>query len=131
MKAFLENIEIWLCMAGVAVIFLIPALLIGDPDLYWKATALTAVAVGMIHGMVFWLVRRRQRSVRRAFITHVRGMLMDRVNNQLMIILAGVGDEAGQKEVEDLKASVEDISDLIRSLNEESLTLWEKRYAKG
>lgn len=131
MRQFLANIEIWLTLAGLGVIFLVPTLLLDDTGLYWRVTAITAIAVGVVHGMIFWVVRRQQRVIRRAAVAQIRCMLMDRVNNQLMVVLSRGQRGDREEDLERLKASVDDISSLIGSLDEESLTRWQLRYAQA
>ncbi|MFS8813481.1 hypothetical protein NW820_12480, partial [Synechococcus sp. R55.7] len=50
------------------------------------ATAVSATLVGVIHGILFWLLRRRQRQVRREAIGQIREMLEDLGKNRLQTI---------------------------------------------
>jgi hypothetical protein len=92
MKFILNNIELLLSGIGLLVIWLVPSLVVRGQYDIWKATAVTAIAVGLIHGFIFWLIRRRQRIVRQEAIREIRLMLSDMINNELTIIMAGSSD---------------------------------------
>lgn len=131
MTRFLANIELWLSGLGVLVIVSVPSLLLSESGPYWQVMALTATLVGILHGIIFWLIRRRQREVRRQAIAEIRGMLSDVVNNQLTVILANMSDvkTASQRApLENVRVAVERISTLLDSLSEESLRTWQTRY---
>lgn len=49
-------------------------------------TAVTALGISVLHGLIFWVVRRRQRRVRQEAIVEIREMLADVVKNQLAAI---------------------------------------------
>ncbi len=128
MRVFVDHIELWLSAAGLAVILAVPALFSGDVG-PWKLAAVTAIAVGVIHGLIFWLVRRRQRRVRAETIGEVSEMLRDVVNNQLTVILAHRGVRRAE-DVERVRTSVHAVSQAVNSLSEESLRSWRSRYAR-
>jgi hypothetical protein len=132
MRTFLDHIELWLSAAGVVVVITVPALLLGTEMIHWRASAVTAVAVGVLHGIIFWLVRRRQRQVRRQAIDDIRAMLADIVNNQLTVIITNIKDrDDADEERERIAAvtrSVRTVSTLVGSLSEEALGGWRARY---
>lgn len=131
MTGFLDNIELWLSGVGLLVILAVPSILLRETAPYWEVMALTATGVGIVHGTIFWLVRRRQRAIRRQAIVDIRGMLRDVVNNQLTVILAHLPDatvSSHEAPVENVRGAVERISTLLGSLSEESLRTWEARY---
>jgi len=100
----------------------------------WKVTAITATTVGIIHGIIFWLVRRRQRRVRHAAIESVKAMLKDVVNNQLAIIrLANDlnANKPGTIDPTKIDNSIEAIKSAVESLSNESLQLWQERYDRS
>jgi len=133
MNAILRHLEIIFTLAGIAVVFLVTALFRGGTANLWEVAAITATLVGVIHGLLFWLVRRRQREVRRAAIAELQWMLQDIVNNQLAVIQA-MADlrEATPAEAKRASAyiakSVGTISEALRHLSEESLRNWRSRY---
>jgi len=43
--------------------------------------------VGVVHGLIFYLVRSRQRKTRSQEVFSIRGMLDDMVNNRLNVVL--------------------------------------------
>ena len=62
-ELFFEHIELWLSGLGVAVVLVtvgvVPALAAIEMNA-WKVAAVTALAVGVVHGVLFWVVRRRR-----------------------------------------------------------------------
>ena len=61
----LKHLEIILSVAGVIVVFTVSWLFFHAPYARWQAAAITAVAVGLLHGFIFYterlsdLMRRR------------------------------------------------------------------------
>jgi hypothetical protein len=53
----------------------------------WKPAAICALAVGVIHGIIFYLVRSKQRKVRSQEVFSIRDMLEDMVNHRLATVL--------------------------------------------
>jgi len=131
MTHFLRNIELWLSGVGLIIIFTIPSLLLGKSDGTWHVMAITAVLVGVLHGVIFWLVRRRQRAIRLQVLTDISGMLHDVVNNQLTVIAASLSTASAvspQTSLDNVRGAVERIAALIDSLSEESLQRWQAHY---
>lgn len=62
-RVFLNHIELWLSGLGLLVIVAVPYLA-APPAATWQTAALTAIAVGVIHGVLFWVVRRRGEALR-------------------------------------------------------------------
>ena len=129
MKFILDNIELILSGAGLIVIWLVPSFVIYGRYDIWRVTALTAITVGLLHGVIFWLIRRRQRQVREEAIKEMRLMLRDIINNQLTIIMASAS-QSETKNVERVTRSIQRISELLETLSEESLRAWKSRYAR-
>ncbi len=127
MQFFLRHIELFLSAAGLLVIVAVPGLapnLFGSP---WRTAAVTATVVGVLHGVIFWLVRSRQRRLREQTISDISGMLRDVVNNQLTIIaMASESDAAARAKT--TVESARNISTLVNSLNEEKLKEWRERF---
>jgi MFS superfamily sulfate permease-like transporter len=63
----------------------------------WKAAALCAVVVGVLHGLIFFAVRSAQREARNKEVFSIRGMLEDLMKNRLDVVLypaqAGVEED--------------------------------------
>ncbi len=133
MKSLLENLELILTFAGLAVIFAVSLFLgIGNPS-YWPILTITAAMVGVLHGFIFWIIRRRQRLIRRKTLFEAQQMLKDVINNQLAVIQishevrsnnASVTQEANERMI----ASIRLISDALRDISEESLSRWHSKY---
>lgn len=133
MNALLRNLEIHLTIAGLIVTFAATAWISPSGVNPWAVAAVTATAVGVLHGLIFWIVRRRQRQVREAALADVHGMLKDIVNNQLTVIQAmndlhREGAVETQRACDAVSNSIQSISSVIHSLSEESLRQWKARY---
>jgi len=133
MRIFLRNIELFLSGLGLIVIVVVPNLIQIESLSRWQVTAITATLVGVIHGIIFWLIRRRQRLVRNEAISEVREMLKDIVNNNLAVIalssqLYGSDAHKAQVSIEQTKKAVENISRALDTVSEESLRRWRSKY---
>jgi predicted membrane channel-forming protein YqfA (hemolysin III family) len=85
MKVFLRYLELTLTAAGVVVVLIVYALYRHmDP---WKAAAMCAMVVGVLHGLIFYAVRSTQREARNKAVFSIRGMLDDMVRNRLDVVL--------------------------------------------
>jgi hypothetical protein len=83
---FLDNIELILTAVGIGVILLSGWVASRSALSVAMATAVSATVVGVIHGILFWLLRRRQRRVRQEAIGQIREMLEDLGKNRLQTI---------------------------------------------
>lgn len=135
MTFFLRNLELILTSAGVILTFLVPSIAYLYGSDWWQIAAFTALAVGVIHGLIFWIVRQRQRRIREAIIADLRLMLKDQLNNRLMALLSEISlqaDLADEEELfEPLVSHVDQINVLLDRLSEESLRSWQSRYAQA
>jgi len=110
MQRFLEYLELILTGAGVLVVAIFFTLFrnIGP----WKAAALSALAVGILHGIIFFAVRSVQRQARKKAITAIRHTLDDLVRNKLQVVLFAteIKDEdwrpAAQRAVQEIGISL-------------------------
>ncbi len=137
MSSFLRNLELWLTAAGLVVVAIAAAWSAAVHIEPWRTAAIAATAVGVIHGVLFWIVRNRQRKMRTDTIAEVQFMLSDIVNNQLGIIMASAetppGTTASAEAAEQtarIRSSVLRISDCVRHLSEESLGAWSAKYSR-
>lgn len=133
MNFVLRYLELVFTMVGIAVIFGVTALFSSPRTSIWQVAAITATVVGLIHGVLFWLVRRRQRQVRLTTITELQGMLKDIINNQLTVIqtmnnLREARPEETKRACDYTSRSVTAISDALQHLSEESLRTWQAKY---
>ncbi len=110
MRRFLENLELILTGAGVAVVAIFFALFRDIAP--WKAAALSALAVGVLHGIIFFAVRSAQRQARNKAVTAIRHTLDDLVRNKLQVVLfaTAIKDEdwrpAAQRAVQEIQLSL-------------------------
>ena len=127
MPFLLRHIELFLSAAGLLVIVAVTGL---APNLFgsqWLTAAVTASVVGALHGVIFWLVRSRQRALREQTIAEISGMLRDMVNNQLTIIAMAAESDAAAR-AKTAMDSAQQISSLVNSLSEEKLRQWRERF---
>lgn len=126
-----KNPELWLSIAGVLMVWLMP-LLTGSSDLMWRASTSTALGVGVLHGIVFLIVRRKRRIERTQAILEVQEMMSDVVKNQLAVIGMYLPNPSGDPELKAQVVAIEDtvntISGVVDHLSEESLHSWKSRY---
>lgn len=129
---FLRQIELYLTAAGLVVILVVPSFFSAEQRV--TVIAVTAVGVGIVHGLLFWLVRRRQRLVREALIQDVQKMLMDRINNKLQVVLVAAVSPEGdlspedQARLQEIAASIKEVRSLLDRLSLESLSAWQSQY---
>jgi hypothetical protein len=95
-----------------------------------------ALAACVLQGWLHWLLRRRAARVRRELIAEVRGLLRDRINNHLQVVmfsLAGSRDSAAaDPDRVRLALAMDAVAAVSRTLDElttDSLRLWRERYA--
>jgi uncharacterized membrane protein (Fun14 family) len=134
---FLNNIELILTAVGIGVILL--SGFVASPSAFSleTATAVSATLVGVIHGILFWLLRRRQRQVRREAIRQIREMLEDLGKNRLQTIKMSLymvqarqpeQEERTRKSFDRVYQILAEMSTLIDHISEESLADWRHRY---
>jgi NADH:ubiquinone oxidoreductase subunit 2 (subunit N) len=133
MKFILRYLELIFTVAGLVVIFAAALVFSRVGASYWRVAAITATIVGVIHGILFWVVRRRQRAVRRAVIADVQAMLKDMINNQLAVILAmselrEARAEETRRASDYISRSVSAISGALQHMSDESLRSWLVKY---
>jgi uncharacterized ion transporter superfamily protein YfcC len=133
MGIFLRYIELFLSGLGLIVILVVPNLIQSESLSKWQVASITATFVGVIHGIIFWLIRRRQRLVRNETISEVREMLRDIINNNLAVIalssqLYGVDARKAKTAIEQTERAIENISKALDTISEESLRSWRSKY---
>ena len=133
MNFLLRYLELVFTVVGIAVIFGVTALFSSPGTSVWQVAAITAIVVGVIHGVLFWLVRQRQRAVRLQTISELQGMLKDIINNQLSVIeamnnLRESRPEKAQQACDYTSRSVTKIFNALQHLSAESLQRWQEKY---
>ncbi|MFI5355710.1 MAG: hypothetical protein ACHQ4G_00095 [Opitutales bacterium] len=134
MPALWRKSEIYLGLAGLAVIFATVALLVAHGGRPWVVAAVAAALVAAVQGLVYWLVRRRQQQARVQAFAEIRQMLQDLINSQLTVIqtmssLREVHPEEAARVCDYITRSVSNITSALHELSEESLVRWKRRYA--
>lgn len=126
MHGFLKHIELWLSAAGIAVILAVGALFGGAGAGHWKVTAYTAIAVGVLHGCIFWAVRRRQRLVREKTLQEAHAMLRDSIQKQVAALLTmdARATEDQRRRLDGVFDSLVLLDHLLDSLSSERLRDW-------
>ncbi|HTJ77416.1 MAG TPA: hypothetical protein VL357_00305 [Rariglobus sp.] len=134
MKTLIENLELVLTCAGLLVIIGVSLLLGAGTPGYWPLLTLTAAGVGVLHGFIFWIVRRRQRTLRRKTLAEAQQMLKDVINNQLAVIQmtretphseGAASDNSNQRVIQ----AIHLISETLQNISEESLRRWHSQYS--
>jgi hypothetical protein len=129
MGFLLANIEIILSIVGLLVILAVPSIANSQPDKFWEVTGITAVLVGLLHGIIFWLIRRRQRVIRAQVFDEVRTALTDVINNEVVELklnarkLSGTSDHfaAIEAHLEAVNQIAKKIENYVNFLSEDLL----------
>jgi hypothetical protein len=129
-----RHLELYLSIVSLAVILVLPLALELGTDVQELAGA--AIGACMVQGFVHWLLRRRAEAVRRELIAEVRGLLRDRINNHLQVVLFSLTRSPGTSADEDDRArlalaieAVAAVSRTLAELSTDSLRRWKEHYA--
>ena len=128
----IRHLELILTGAGLAVILAVPQCFPATARV--MAAAVTATLVGVVHGLIFWSVRRRQRQMRAALVADLQSMLKDRINNRLQVVLLNAGESSSDMRADDrtrldeIATAVREVSQLLDVISLESLSAWQSRY---
>ena len=128
------HLELYLSAVALAVALTVPlALELGTNT---EELAGAALAACVLQGWLHWLLRRRAARVRRELIAEVRGLLRDRINNHLQVVmfsLAGSRNSAAADPDRVLLALAMDavaaVSRTLDELSTDSLRRWREHYA--
>ncbi len=127
MKTFIKYIELILTAVGLAIIVLLMAMLPETQQNKWFVVAWVALIIGSFHGVIFFVVRNRQRRVRLEALREASVMLRDLINNQLTVVrVYAASNDDNLRKLSD--EAIMNVSRIINSLSEESLTSWKDRY---
>jgi hypothetical protein len=128
-----RNLEFYLMVLSVALALIIPLAI--EVSTNEQELAITALVACVVQGLVFWLLRRRYRRVRMEVIAELRGMLKDKINNHLTVVLMSVTQRwetpTSAKERELLQAAIAAtgaVSGILEELSMESLRRWKAHY---
>jgi hypothetical protein len=119
MRRTLEYLELILTGAGVLVVAIVFAIFRNIAA--WKAAAICALTVGVLHGVIFFVVRSTQRSARNLAIHNIRHTLDDLVRNKLQVVLFAteIKDEDWRPAAQ---RAVQEIENSLNRIEAESLT---------
>ncbi len=130
---FVNHIELWLSGVGLLLIFGVAFFMGSSGVAFWRLIALIAVGIGIVHGFIFWAVRRRQRQVRRQSIHEIQQMLSDVLKNKLAAISMYLPEEENQEmvkqELDGIRTSIEDIAGEVENISEKSIEGWKEHYS--
>jgi uncharacterized membrane protein SirB2 len=118
MRFFLKYLELILTMAGVLVVVIFFSVFRGIAP--WKAAALSAVAVGVLHGAIFFAVRSTQRATRNQELRSIRHTLNDLMRNKLQVVMFAAEIQHGDWRPEAQQAVLE-IQSRLNAIEEEAL----------
>ena len=128
-KHFVDNLEIYLTLAGVIICFAVPVLF--GVHNYWQVLAITAVGISILHGVLFWTVRRRQRRLRHELIEAMRPMLSDRIKNLLTVVLMAATERSEAMDPARVEAAIlaaDEITATLDQLSLDSVRRWHRHY---
>jgi uncharacterized membrane protein SirB2 len=119
MQRLLRYLELILTAVGVLVVAIVFSLFrnIGP----WKAAAVAAVAVGILHGIIFFSVRTAQRRARNEALASVRLNLDDLIRNKLQVVLCATEIDDGDWRTV-VHGAVTEIEDILHHIEQEPLT---------
>lgn len=135
-QCMVNNIELILSGVGVVVTLAVPLLFTPGAHseiAFWQLMSGVALAVGVIHGCIFWIVRRRQRVAREQSIEEIREMLSDVVKNQLAVIdmyLPAEQRAIVEEELDGIRTSIHTIAQEVDSISEDSIEEWKEKYGE-
>lgn len=127
------NVELYLSALVLVLALLLPlAVELGTDTQELAGAALVACG---LQGVLLWLLHRRARAIRQRLIGEVRGLLRDRINNHLQVVLFSLAEQgAGPLTAADrerLSLALDAVTAVSRTLDElstDSLRRWRDRY---
>ena len=97
-----------------------------------------ALAACVLQAGAYWTIRRRREAARQAVIAEIRGLLRDRINNHLQVVLFSLTEGPGRGRPDDDRerlaqaiAAVAAVSRTLEELSSDSLRRWKARYASS
>jgi hypothetical protein len=127
------NIELYLSALVLILALLLPlAVELGTDTQELAGAALMAC---LLQGVLLWVLHRRARAIRQRLIGEVRGLLRDRINNHLQVVLFSLTEHGSEPRTADDRerlslalAAVSAVSRTLDELSTDSLRRWQDRY---
>jgi PAS domain-containing protein len=119
----------------VGVALLLPLALELGSDLQELAGA--ALGACVLQAVVLWVLRRRATAARQRLIDEVRGLLRDRINNHLQVVLFSLAEQdesaarADRDRLAQAMTAVAAVSRTLDELSTDSLRAWQERYREA
>jgi hypothetical protein len=130
------NVELYLVVASLSVALLFPLALELGTDVQELAGA--ALVACVVQGTLLWVLRRRATASRRRLIAEVQGLLRDRINNHLQVVLfslaesgAAAATAAERERLSQAMSAVAAVSRTLDELSTDSLRRWRDRYREA
>ena len=130
------NVELYLVVLTLTVALLLPLALELGTDAQELAGA--ALAACVVQGTVLWVLRRRATATRQRLIGEVQGLLRDRINNHLQIVLFSLTEQdagaATADERDRLAQAIRAVAAVSRTLDDlstDSLRRWQDHYREA
>lgn len=97
----------------------------------WTIVGCTFLGMALVQLAIQWADRRRQRALRALAVAEIREMLRDRVLNCLaaMEMWATEDSLTFEQRTAEVRASIEEVAEMINGLSEEQLNTWKMTYA--
>ena len=124
--------EVYLLLFVLAVMAVV-AVVVESGASPWAVVAATACAMAAVQLAIQWADRRRQRVLRARAVAEIREMLRDKVLNGLatMEMWATEDSLSCEQRTAELRASIEEVAEMINGLSEEQLNTWKLIYASS
>jgi hypothetical protein len=130
------NVELYLVVVTVSVALLLPLALELGTDAQELAGG--ALAACVVQATLLWVLRRRATANRQRLIAEVQGLLRDRINNHLQVVLfslaeqdAGASTAAERQRLAQAMSAVAAVSRTLDELSTDSLRRWQDRYREA
>lgn len=133
-RHLIRRVEIYVVAMTAAFVAMAGAMSLQDVPVA-VAISSTAIALGLIHGLIAWANIQRERTLRSQVIVEVREMLRDQVLNQLAAMKMWVSEKPDPETMRllfaDVDESIDEVAALIDRLTEEQLDTWRLTYANA
>ena len=130
------NVELYLVVVTISVALVLPLALELGTDAQELAGG--ALAACVIQATLLWVLRRRATANRQRLIAEVQGLLRDRINNHLQVVLfslaeqdAGASTAAERQRLAQAMSAVAAVSRTLDELSTDSLRRWQDRYREA